>query len=63
MVEDQVRDATDMVGVAGALTKLTGAQPILLTGYNPHAAALAAEVVITDVRAGLLPQDKVDAMT
>jgi heavy metal translocating P-type ATPase len=43
-----------------ALTALTGSIPILLTGDNPRAAArLAAEVGITDVRAGLLPADKV----
>ena len=43
-----------------ALTALTGATPVLLTGDNPGAAArLAAEVGITDVRAGLLPADKV----
>lgn len=43
-----------------ALTQLTGQTPILLTGDNPRAAArLAAEVGITDVRAGLLPADKV----
>ncbi|MFE6856748.1 HAD-IC family P-type ATPase, partial [Streptomyces sp. NPDC057674] len=35
----------------------------LLTGDNPRAAArLAADVGITDVRAGLLPQDKVAAV-
>jgi heavy metal translocating P-type ATPase len=45
------------------LTALTGAQPLLLTGDNVRAAArLAAEVGITDVRAGLLPQDKVTAV-
>ena len=43
-----------------ALTALTGAVPILLTGDNPRAAGrLAAEVGIADVRAGLLPADKV----
>lgn len=43
-----------------ALTALTGQAPVLLTGDNPRAAArLAAEVGITDVRAGLLPHDKV----
>ena len=42
---------------------LTGAEPVLLTGDNPRTAArLAAEVGITDVRAGLLPQDKVAAI-
>lgn len=43
-----------------ALTALTGATPVLLTGDNPGAAARPAEEVgITDVRAGLLPADKV----
>lgn len=58
---DRVRDAAaDMVV---ALTSLTGAKPVLLTGDNPRAAAaLAAQVGITDVRAGLLPQDKVAAV-
>jgi heavy metal translocating P-type ATPase len=42
------------------LTTLTGATPILLTGDNPGAAVrLAEEVGITEVRAGLLPADKV----
>ncbi|MEC3974416.1 heavy metal translocating P-type ATPase [Amycolatopsis sp. H20-H5] len=45
------------------LTALTGTAPVLLTGDNPRAAThLAAEVGITDVRAGLLPQDKVAAV-
>jgi heavy metal translocating P-type ATPase len=58
---DRVRDgAAELVT---ALTSLTGARPILLTGDNPRAAAaLAGQVGITDVRAGLLPQDKVDAV-
>jgi len=43
-----------------ALTAVTGHPPVLLTGDNPRAAArLAAEVGITDVRAGLLPAQKV----
>ncbi|MFI1360558.1 heavy metal translocating P-type ATPase [Streptomyces sp. NPDC020898] len=46
-----------------ALTQLTGTAPVLLTGDNPRAAArLAAEVGIEDVRAGLLPQQKLDAV-
>lgn len=50
----------DARATVAALTALTGSTPILLTGDNPRAAArLAAEVGITDVRAGLLPQDKV----
>jgi heavy metal translocating P-type ATPase len=43
--------------------ELTGAAPVLLTGDNARAAQrLAAEVGIQDVRAGLLPQDKVTAV-
>ena len=50
----------DARATVAALTALTGTTPILLTGDNPRAAGrLAAEVGITDVRAGLLPQDKV----
>jgi cation-transporting P-type ATPase J len=46
-----------------ALTALTGHSPVLLTGDNQRAAeALASEVGITDVRAGLLPAGKVDAV-
>jgi heavy metal translocating P-type ATPase len=58
---DQVRpDAAD---TAARLTALTGTAPQLLTGDNPRAASrLAAEVGITDIRAGLLPQDKVSAV-
>ena len=58
---DRLRDgAAEMIG---HLTALTGATPVLLTGDNPRAAArIAAEVGITDVRAGLLPQDKVSAV-
>ncbi len=59
---DRLRaDARDTVIALGALT---GNSPVLLTGDNPRAAArLAAEVGITDIRAGLLPADKVDAVT
>jgi P-type E1-E2 ATPase len=59
---------TDRIRPAAAdttrqLTLLTGRRPTLLTGDNPAAAArLADEVGITDVRAGLLPQDKVAAV-
>ncbi|MFD4658260.1 heavy metal translocating P-type ATPase [Kitasatospora sp. NPDC058444] len=53
----------DAAATVTALTALTGTAPMLLTGDNPRAAAhLAAEVGITDVRAGLLPQDKVAAV-
>ena len=42
------------------LAKMTGRSPILLTGDNEGAARrLAEDVGITDVRAGLLPDDKV----
>jgi heavy metal translocating P-type ATPase len=45
------------------LTALTGRSPILVTGDNrAAAAALAAEAGITDVRAGLLPAEKVDVV-
>jgi heavy metal translocating P-type ATPase len=45
------------------LTAITGITPTLLTGDNPRAARrLADEVGISDVRAGLLPQDKVTAV-
>ncbi|WP_106400746.1 heavy metal translocating P-type ATPase [Actinocorallia populi] len=60
-VADALRpDAADAVA---ALTPLTGRAPILLTGDGPAAARrLAADVGITDVRAGLLPADKVAAV-
>ncbi|MGH8995208.1 MAG: heavy metal translocating P-type ATPase [Acidimicrobiales bacterium] len=46
-----------------ALEELTGRRPVLLTGDNHGAASqLAEEVGITDVRAGLLPADKVTAV-
>lgn len=46
-----------------ALTVLTGAAPALLTGDNPAAAtALAARTGVTDVRAGLLPEEKARAV-
>lgn len=58
-IADRLRaDAADTVS---EITTLVGARPVLLTGDNPRAAnALAAEVGITDVRAGLLPEDKVE---
>ncbi|MCQ4082354.1 heavy metal translocating P-type ATPase [Streptomyces sp. RB6PN25] len=60
-IADRLRDeAADTVS---ALSSLTGTGPVLVTGDNPRAAArLADEVGITDVRAGLLPQDKVHAV-
>ncbi|MFJ5881306.1 heavy metal translocating P-type ATPase [Kitasatospora cineracea] len=60
-IADRLRP--DAAATVAALTVLTGTAPVLLTGDNPRAAArLAAEVGITDVRAGLLPQDKVAAV-
>ncbi len=60
-IADRTRPAA-----AAAVTRIaevTGAAPVLLTGDNQRAAArLAAEVGISDVRAGLLPQDKVHAV-
>jgi P-type E1-E2 ATPase len=45
------------------ITALTGASPVLLTGDNERAARkLAGQAGISDVRAGLLPQDKVTAV-
>ncbi|MFF5896853.1 heavy metal translocating P-type ATPase [Streptomyces argenteolus] len=60
-IADRIRrDATETVA---SLARLTGSSPMLLTGDNPRAAGrLAAEAGITDVRAGLLPQDKADAV-
>ncbi|HEX5346348.1 MAG TPA: heavy metal translocating P-type ATPase [Pseudonocardiaceae bacterium] len=59
-IADRLRpDAAATVAALGAMTGAT----LLLTGDNPRAAAaLAAEVGIGDVRAGLLPQDKVDTV-
>ncbi|WP_030705856.1 MULTISPECIES: heavy metal translocating P-type ATPase [unclassified Streptomyces] len=60
-VADQPRP--DAAPTVAALTQLTGRTPVLLTGDNERAARhLAAQVGITDVRAGLLPQDKVAAV-
>ncbi|WP_293052669.1 heavy metal translocating P-type ATPase [Mycobacterium sp.] len=58
---DQIRpDATDAVA---ALTALTCAPPVLLTGDNAGAAArVAGETGIVDVRAGLLPEQKVNVV-
>ncbi|MFB7330752.1 heavy metal translocating P-type ATPase [Streptomyces adustus] len=60
-IADRLRP--DAAATVAALTRLTGRTPILLTGDNERAARrLAAEVGITEVHAGLLPQDKVDAV-
>ncbi|MFY1698183.1 heavy metal translocating P-type ATPase [Solwaraspora sp. WMMA2101] len=58
---DRLRPAA--ASVTTALRDLTGRSPVLLTGDNPQAAArLAGAVGIDEVRAGLLPQDKVAAV-
>ncbi|OEJ52584.1 heavy metal translocating P-type ATPase [Streptomyces agglomeratus] len=60
-VEDRVRAGAGEA--VAALGRLTGSAPVLLTGDNERAAAkLAGGVGITEVRAGLLPQDKVAAV-
>lgn len=60
-IADRLRP--DAAATVAALTTLTGSAPTLLTGDNPRAAArLAAEAGIDDVRAGLLPQDKLAAV-
>ncbi len=62
-IADRLRP--DAAATVAALTALTGSSPMLLTGDNPRAAArLAADVGIPgdDVHAGLLPQDKVEAV-
>ncbi|MEW2288695.1 heavy metal translocating P-type ATPase [Streptomyces sp. NPDC047841] len=60
-IADRLRP--DAAVTVAALTALTGTRPTLLTGDNARAAArLAGEVGIQDVRAGLLPEDKVAAV-
>ncbi|MGY0058236.1 heavy metal translocating P-type ATPase [Streptomyces sp. LZ34] len=60
-IADRLRD--EATATVTALAALSGTAPVLLTGDNPRAAArLADEVGIADVRAGLLPQDKVAAV-
>jgi P-type E1-E2 ATPase len=60
-ISDQIRpESADNVA---ALTRLTGTAPALLTGDNQATAdQLARQVGITDVRADLLPDDKVVAV-
>ncbi|TCR17679.1 heavy metal translocating P-type ATPase [Streptomyces sp. BK205] len=49
--------------MTAALTALTGTAPALLTGDNARAAARVAEATgLTDVRADLLPEGKVEAV-
>jgi len=60
-IADRTRPAA--ASAVARITELTGAAPVLLTGDNQRAAArLASQVGIRDVRAGLLPQDKVGAV-
>jgi cation-transporting P-type ATPase J len=60
-IADRTRPAA--ASAVARITEVTGAAPVLLTGDNQRAAArLAGEVGIGDVRAGLLPQDKVHAV-
>ncbi|MFD9511631.1 heavy metal translocating P-type ATPase [Streptomyces mirabilis] len=57
------RPRADAAETAAGLTALTGTSPVLLTGDNPRAAARVATATgITDVRASLLPEDKVTAV-
>jgi cation-transporting P-type ATPase J len=58
---DQLRPDAE-AAVAGA-ADLTGQNPVLLTGDNQTAAMqLAGQIGIVEVRAGLLPHEKVDAV-
>ncbi|MFI0192770.1 heavy metal translocating P-type ATPase [Streptomyces sp. NPDC017082] len=62
-IADRLRP--DAAATVAALATLTGSVPMLVTGDNPRAATrLAAEVGIPgdEVQAGLLPQDKVEAV-
>ncbi|WP_051804300.1 heavy metal translocating P-type ATPase [Streptomyces griseus] len=60
-VADRLRP--DAAATVAALTRLTGRAPALLTGDNERAARhVAARVGITDVRAGLLPEEKAAAV-
>jgi heavy metal translocating P-type ATPase len=61
-IADRLRP--DAAATVAQLTALTSRTPLLVTGDNQRAALrLAGEVGITDVRAELLPRDKVDAVT
>ena len=60
-ISDRTRPAA--ASAVARITEVTGTAPVLLTGDNQRAAArLAGQVGIGDVRAGLLPQDKVHAV-
>lgn len=60
-IADRIRPAA--ADAVADITALTGAPPVLLTGDNERAARkLAGQAGISDVRAGLLPEDKVTAV-
>ena len=60
-IADRIRQGA--ARTVARITALTRTTPVLLTGDNQRAAArLAAQAGITDVRAGLLPEDKVRAV-
>ncbi|WP_044111977.1 heavy metal translocating P-type ATPase [Mycobacterium canetti] len=60
-ITDQLRP--EAAAAISAATKLTGAKPVLLTGDNRATAdRLGVQVGIDDIRAGLLPDDKVAAV-
>ncbi|WP_369142613.1 heavy metal translocating P-type ATPase [Streptomyces sp. R44] len=60
-LSDRLRDGAPEA--VAALARLTGRAPTLLTGDNAGAAArIAAEAGIDDVRAGLLPHEKAEAV-
>jgi cation-transporting P-type ATPase J len=60
-IADQIRPGAH--GAVARITAVTGRPPLLLTGDNQRAASrLAAQAGIIDARAGLLPQDKVEAV-
>lgn len=60
-ITDEIR--ADASRAVGRLGELTGAPAVLLTGDNSRAArAVAGEVGIAEVRASLLPTDKVAAV-
>jgi P-type E1-E2 ATPase len=60
-IADRTRPAA--AAAVARISAVTGSTPVLLTGDNARAAArLAGQLGIDDVRAALLPQDKVDAV-
>ncbi|WP_433619148.1 heavy metal translocating P-type ATPase [Dactylosporangium sp. CA-139114] len=59
VLADHIRP--EAAATVAALATVTGTPPVLLTGDNAGAArSLAASTGITDVHAGLLPEDKVE---